>query len=218
MKVERKKIYDPLLRLSHFGIAFFCLILILSAYIAEFYYEEGLLRKSFWVVHVYSGFALTFFLILRIFWGLIGPKYARWHEMWKWQEWKGAFKARRIHFKWNWGHHPMASLSYLLFYFILSFLSVTGIILSAIEHNLGPLASSFYDQLTYRKDLSELHESLSYFVILFIFSHLFALFWHENKDQIPIVQSMFSGFQYRKNNEVKNEDEKYEDEKYEDEK
>ena len=207
MKVERKKIYDPLLRLVHFGIALSCLILILSAYTAEFYYEEGLLRKSFWVVHIYSGFALIFFFVLRILWGFIGPKYARWKELWKWQEWRTAIQTRNIHFKWNWGHHPLASLSYLLFYFVLSFLSATGIVLAAIEHNLGPLASTFYDQLLYKKDLLEFHETLSYFVMLFICSHLFALYWHEKYDQIPVAQSMFSGYQYKKTNEENNENE-----------
>ncbi|MGZ3788516.1 MAG: cytochrome b/b6 domain-containing protein [Bacteriovorax sp.] len=212
MKVERKKIYDPLLRLTHFGIAFFCLILILSAYGADFFYEEGLIRKSFWVVHVYSGFAFIFFLAIRILWGFIGPKYARWSEMWQWHEWVSAIKRRSIHFEWSWGHHPMASLTYLVFYLISIFISASGIVLSAIEHNLGPLASRFYDQLEYRKDLLEIHESLSFFVIFFIFAHLFALYWHERKDQVPIVQSMFSGYQYRKNSEVKNEEEHKENE------
>lgn len=208
MKIKRKKIYDPLLRLVHFGIAFFCLILILSAYSAEFFYEEGLLRKSFWVVHVYSGFALIFFLSIRILWGFIGPQYARWKELWQWQSWISAIRARSFHFKWNWGHHPMASLTYLVFYLILTFLSVSGVLLSAIEHDLGPFASALYDQLHYRKDLLEIHESLSLFVILFIFAHLFALYWHERKDEVPVAQSMFSGYQYKKNNEVENDNEK----------
>jgi len=205
MKVERKKTYDLLLRLTHFGIALFCLILIMTAYGADFFYEEGLLRKSFWVVHVYAGFALIFFLTIRILWGFFGPQYARWSEMWKWQEWMKAIKTKNVHFKWGWGHHPMAAISYLVFYFILIFLSASGVILAAIEHNLGPLASTFYDELIYRKDLLEMHESLSFFVIIFIFIHLFALYWHERKDRVPIAQSMFSGYQYRKNNEVENE-------------
>lgn len=208
MKVERKKIYDPLLRLTHFGIAFFSLILIISAYTANYFYDEGVLRKSFWLVHVYSGFALTICLAIRIIWGFIGPKYARWKEMWKWQIWMNAIKEKNLKFQWNWGHHPVASVAYLIFYAVLIFLSATGIILAAIEHDLGPLASKYYDQLTYKKDILEIHESLSFFIILFIFAHLFALFWHENRDKFPTVQSMFSGYQYRNNNEVENENKK----------
>ncbi|RPJ78688.1 MAG: cytochrome b/b6 domain-containing protein, partial [Alphaproteobacteria bacterium] len=205
-KVERKKIYDPLLRFTHFGIAFFCLILILSAYTADFFYEEGLLRKSFWVIHIYSGFAMIFFLVTRILWGFIGTKYARWKDMWKYHEWINAFKTKSLILKWSWGHHPLASLIYLAFYFILLILSGTGLVLAAIEHNLGPLAQSFYDQLEYKRDYLEIHEALSLLVILFIFIHLFALYWLERKDKIPVSQSMFSGYQYKNPEEFENEE------------
>lgn len=208
MKIERKKIYDPFLRLTHFGIAFFCLVLIASAYGAKFFYEEGLIRKSFWVIHIYSGFAFIFFLTIRILWGFIGPYYAKWSEMWKWKEWRSALKTKNIHFKWNWGHHPLASLSYLVFYFISIFISASGLLLAAIEHNLGPFASTLYDQLEYRKDLLEFHESFSLFTIVFILAHLFALYWHERKDELPVAQSMFSGYQYKNNGEEDNENEK----------
>ena len=193
----RKKIYDPLLRICHFGIAFFSILLILSAYGANFFFETGLYRKSLWITHVFSGFALTVFLIVRILWGLIGPKYARWSEMWKLQEWRQLFTDKNLNPKWSWGHHPLAAIGYILFYLVLVTISATGIFLSAIEHNLGPFARNFYDQLKYRRDLLDVHEVLSFFILLFIAIHLVALYYHEVKDKLPNIQSMFTGYQYR---------------------
>ena len=198
MKLERKKIYDPLLRLIHFGLAFLCLILIISAYIANTFYEEGLIRKSFWIVHVFSGFGLSVLLVIRMLWGIIGAKHARFKELLRWKDWKKAIQNKSLKFDWDWGHHPRGAFAYIIFYLVILFLSISGLFLAAIEHDLGPLASLFFDQLLYKKDLLEIHEVLSYLVIIFIFVHIFSLARHELKDRIPIIQSMFSGFQYRK--------------------
>jgi Ni,Fe-hydrogenase I cytochrome b subunit len=196
-KLEKRKIYDPLLRLCHIGIALTCLTLIASAYSAEFFYEDGALRKVFWLIHIYSGFTLIPFLMVRLLWGIIGPEYARWGNLWKWNEWLLALKQRRTEFEWGWGHHPLASLGYFGFYLVLVIMSLTGLVLSAIEHDLGPLASRFYDELYFKKDLLEFHEALSLLIILFIFSHLYALLWHQRNEKFPVIQSMFSGNQYR---------------------
>ena len=117
MKLERKKIYDPFLRFLHFGLAFLCIVLIISAYVANFFYENGLIRKSFWIVHIFSGFGLSLLLVLRIIWGMVGGKYARLKEMFRWHEWKKAIQTKSIKIEWDWGHHPLGGLAYLLFYF-----------------------------------------------------------------------------------------------------
>ena len=200
MELERKYIYDPLLRLNHAIIAITCLILLTTAYAADFFYETGLIKKSFWIVHVYAGFTLSIAIILRIFWGIIGPYHARWLRFFHLETWKKWLAKKRINFEWDYGHHPLASIAYLAFYVVLVTLSVTGIFLAAIEHNLGPLAESWYDNLTYKHDLKEIHEALSVFVIVFIFVHILALYLHEKIEQLPIVQSMFSGYQYKHKN------------------
>ena len=207
MKVERKKIYDLLLRLSHFGIAFSTLLLIISAYTANYFWEEGLIRKSFWVVHIFSGYAFSLCLVARILWGLVGPEHARWSKLWKWKEWMQFLKSKNFNPPWDWGHHPLAAIAYIVFYFVSVFISLSGLILAGIEHNLGPFAPAFYDHLLYKKDLLEIHETLSLMIIIFIFAHILALYWHEKIDKIPTIQSMFSGFQYKRKKSKEDENE-----------
>lgn len=207
MNIRRKKVYDLIQRLCHLGIALFTLILLLTAYAADFFYEDGLLRKSLWISHVMAGFSLTAFMVLRIIWGFVGPHHARFSSMWKYREWRQLFQEKKKNIKWTWGHHPTASLVYFLFYFIIILICLTGIILAAIEHNQGPLAKSLYDQLKYKNEIQEVHEFLSLFVIFFIAAHLGALLYHELKENLPNIQSMFSGYQYREFKEL-NEAEK----------
>jgi cytochrome b len=115
------------------------------------------------------------------------------------EAWKKLIQTKNFkNIVWPWGHHPLASLSYIVFYFSVSVLTVTGMMLSAIEHNRGPLATWFYDELVYKHTTKEIHEVFSWMVLIFIITHIAALFYHENEDGVPVVQSMFSGFQYKK--------------------
>ena len=199
MKTEKKYVYDLFLRILHMIIASSTLVLLLSAKFAEINESEGYLRKAFWVIHIFAGYSLSIAFILRIVWGFVGPEHARWNSFFHVKEWKKLLQTRNIkEIVWSWGHHPLASISYLMFYFSVFVLSISGYVLSAIEHDRGPLAKWLYDELAYKHTFKEIHEAFTWVVVLFIFSHLFALFQHENEDGVPIVQSMFSGFQYKK--------------------
>ena len=87
MQYERKNIYDILLRLSHAMMALSCLVLMLTAWGAQFFFEEGLYRKSLWITHIFSGYLLIIFFSIRVLWGFVGPKHARWSELIKIKEW-----------------------------------------------------------------------------------------------------------------------------------
>jgi cytochrome b len=206
MKYERKIIYDIILRLTHWTLAFSCLVLMFSAWTAEIFFEEGLYRKSLWIVHIFAGYGLAASLFVRIIWGFVGPQHARWSELFKIKEWLLVLKTKKLNAKWDWGHHPYASIAYLSFYGVILVLSVTGIFLAAIEHNQGPLAERFFDELGLKHDFSEVHEFFAWFVVFFVVTHLVGLIWHERKDKIPVAQSMISGYQYKQ--EVEASDEK----------
>ena len=197
MKYERKNIYDIILRLSHAVMALSCLVLMLSAWGANMLFEEGLYRKSLWIVHIFAGYGLIGSFSIRFIWGFVGPKHARWTELFKFREWLGVIKNKTLNIKWDWGHHPFASLAYLSFYGGVLVLSVTGIVLAAIEHNQGPLAEKLFDELSLKHDFAEVHELFAWFIVFFTVTHLVALVWHERKDKIPVAQSMISGYQYK---------------------
>jgi cytochrome b len=206
MKIEKKYIYDLFLRFLHLMIAGSTVVLLLSAKLAEINEGEGYLRKAFWVIHIFAGYGLSIGLVLRIIWGFVGPEHARFKSFIHIEEWKTLIRTLSIkNIIWKWGHHPLASIAYLCFYFASLVLAGTGLLLAAIEHDRGPFANWLYDELLYKHSLQEVHEALAWTIVIFIVTHIFALFYHEHEDGLPTVQSMFSGFQYKKNKE--NEDE-----------
>jgi cytochrome b len=205
MKIQKKYIYDLLLRILHAVIAISTIVLLLSAKFAEINEGEGYLRKAFWVIHIFAGYSLGIAFVIRIVWGFIGPTHARFSSFIHVSEWKKVIKNLNPKtIVWNWGHHPLASIAYLGFYGAVLVLSVTGIVLAAVEHDRGPLANWLYDELAFKHTFLEVHEAFSWLIIIFIISHIFALYYHEHEDGVPTVQSMFSGNQYKKK---ENEDE-----------
>lgn len=205
MFYERKKVYDIILRLCHAAMALACVVLLLTAWGAEFYFEEGLYRKALWVSHIFAGYLFSVSLVLRILWGFVGPHHARLSQLFQFQKWLQIVKNRKAAIRWDWGHHPQASLTYVLFYIAALILMVTGFFLAGIEHYQGFLAQQLFDDMSYQPWMSNIHEFLSWTIVIFIVAHLGALFLHEKNDGIPVIQSMFSGYQYKKIKEEQNE-------------
>lgn len=91
----------------------------------------------------------------------------------------------------------MASLFYLAVYAALTVLGITGLLLSRIQHDKGIVPEQFYDDLSWLTELMAAHEALAWFLLGFTFIHLCALIYHQYTDQLPVFESMKTGFQYR---------------------
>ena len=99
------------------------------------------------------------------------------------------------------GHHEQASGSYIMYYGLILGMTVTGFALAGMIHGEGPLAGALLDETTYQHITREVHEWGWYITAGFVVTHIMAMIFHEYRDQIPISQSMFSGFQYRTSKE-----------------
>lgn len=196
--VERAYIYDLFLRFLHGWNALVTFLLIVTGLYAS-NIEPGAEQAAIWNLHILFGKGLILGFIGRLIWGWMGPKWARWAELWHADVWVDLVKTRSYRFEdQKYGHEPTASVSYLGFYGLIFGLIFSGLILAAIKHGKGPLASRFYDELDRLTIPHAVHEYGSWLVIGFVVLHIAALAFHEKKDQIPLGQSMISGFQYRK--------------------
>lgn len=204
--VRKKYIYDLPTRIMHAGIGVSTLLLLITAGLAHLFFEEGAIRHDLWMIHIYLGNLLLVFLAFRIVYLFIGPKYSRISNFIKLNEWSAILKSLLVKKKpgpvsWPWGHHPMASFLYLIVYLSLSVLGITGLFLTRIQFDEGPVPEKFYDDVEWLTSLLKTHESLAYFLIAFTFLHLGALYYHMKKDQLPIFESMKTGFQYKHDQE-----------------
>lgn len=126
----RVQVWDRFVRFFHWGVA-------LSFFVAYFT-EDNLLT-----VHVWAGYTIGTLVVMRIIWGFIGPRHARFSDFvcTPWKAWRyvldlAAFRARR-----HIGHSPAGGVMVLLLLAGLLATVWSGMELHAIENNSGPLAS-----------------------------------------------------------------------------
>ena len=201
MLLNREKVFDPILRSIHAWNGLAILLLILTAQVADWikFTPEA---TALWRFHVWAGYALVLGLVARLSWGLNGPEHARLGAMWHGRAWWQAVRTRQ----WftdpvEFGHHPLASAVYLVFYLIVLAMAVTGLALAAIDQGRGPLVAWLGHDLPMKAGFKSPHDFLEEFVLGFVVLHIAALILHEVRHGVPMAQAMVSGFQYRKENE-----------------
>jgi len=196
LNYRRQKVYDPALRLIHAWNGLAILFLITTVWLSELF-EKGAGEDTLWHVHIYLGYALALGIIARLAWGLVGPRHARFSDMWHPIAWWNAVRHFNLHTTPNFGHNTLASGVYLLLYVLLLVMAVTGLSLAAIEHSVGPLDPWLGDMVGLKHTFKEPHEIIYYPLMGFVLMHITALIWHERKDKAPLAQSMVSGYQYQ---------------------
>jgi Ni/Fe-hydrogenase 1 B-type cytochrome subunit len=201
MLLNREKVFDPILRSIHAWNGLAILLLILTAQFADWikFTPEA---TALWRFHVWAGYALILGLVARLSWGLNGPEHARLGAMWHGRAWWQAVRTRQ----WftdpvEFGHHPLASAAYLVFYLIVLAMAVTGLALAAVDQGRGPLVAWLGHDLPRKAGFKSPHDFLEEFVLGFVVLHIAALILHEVRHGVPMAQAMVSGFQYRKEKE-----------------
>jgi Ni/Fe-hydrogenase 1 B-type cytochrome subunit len=197
MTLIREKVYDPVLRLIHAWIGLSTLLLLISSRVAKWHAftpEAAVL----WRLHVWLGYGLVLGLIARASWAIYGPKHANWRQFWTWRAWLAALRHRDFFTEPSrFGHHPLATAAYLLFYVAALVMAVTGLALAAIAQGGGPLYQWLGYDVLLKPWFKQPHEVLEIFFLGFVLLHIAALILHENRHGIPLAQAMVSGYQYR---------------------
>jgi cytochrome b len=192
---RRQKVYDPALRLIHLWNGLAILFLMITIWISDLF-DKGVGEDTLWQIHIFIGYALVVGIVARLAWGLVGPRHARYSDMWHPAAWWNAVRHFNLTTKPRFGHNTLASAVYLLVYLLLIAMAVSGLGLAAIEHSMGPFNSWFGD-MTWLEDLfEEPHEIIYYLLMGFVVIHIAALIWHEYKDKTPVAQAMVTGYQY----------------------
>lgn len=177
------KVWDPFVRFFHWT-------LVLSFFIA--YITE----EDFLTIHSFAGYIILSLLLLRIVWGLIGSRHARFndfiyspHTIKAFIKDTFSFKAKRYL-----GHNPAGGAMIIFMLISLLITTATGLAVYGLEEQAGPLASLFTQKDSLWGEIfEEVHEFFANFTLLLIFIHVVGVIVESLIHKENLVKSMIDG-------------------------
>lgn len=185
MEQERKvKVWDPFVRLFHWAL--------LLAFTIAFLTEFHTLR-----LHVYAGYAVTGLVALRIIWGIIGAKNARFSDF--------IYSPKdilthlrdmaRFKHKHYLGHNPAAGAMALLLLALLVATTFTGFLTYGAKEVAGPFASILIDVgWRWGKELEEIHHFLAATTFVMAVMHVAGAVLESVVHKENLIFSMITGY------------------------
>lgn len=177
------KVWDPFVRMFHWT-------LVLSFFIA--YITE----EDFLSIHTFAGYTVLTLLLLRIIWGLIGTRYARFSNFTYSPETikhfiKDTFYLRAKRYI---GHNPAGGAMIILMIISLLMTTLTGLTIYGIEEQAGPMAGWFGDKDSLWEDIfEETHEFFANFTLFLVFIHVAGVIVESFIHKENLVKSMIDG-------------------------
>ena len=174
------RVWDRLVRIGHW-------LLVLSFIVLYVRYKK-------FPLHTYAGYMVLTLIIIRVVWGFIGSRAARFRtflyaprEMWNYLQL--AFKG---HAPYYFSHNPMGAA---MVFFLLSAVfinSILGLILYSSGQQLGPFGAFFPD--TWEDSLSVVHEWIGHIVAMAVVMHVLGVIWAAWLHRENYVMAMLTGY------------------------
>ncbi len=189
-------VWDPLVRLFHWTLfVSFC-----AAWFTEGESFEDLQDRlsGEWLqlVHIWAGYAIAGLLVFRVFWGFVGPRYARFGDfvyspgvVLAYVRDVLTLRARR-----TLGHNPAGGAMIVALLLGLTATIVTGLALYGADKGLGPLATMLAESSDAAIDtMKEAHEAATNFTLLLVAGHLVGVVWETLLHRENLVRAMITG-------------------------
>ncbi|MCP5162174.1 MAG: cytochrome b/b6 domain-containing protein [Hahellaceae bacterium] len=177
------RVWDPLVRLFHWFLvgAFFL------AYLTE---------DDFITIHSWAGYTVLGLLVIRIVWGLIGTRHARFSDfvyspknILIFLKDTLALRAKRYL-----GHNPAGGAMVILLMLSLIATTVSGVVLFGVDEGQGPLASWVINHENFWAEmLEEVHEFFANFTLFLVFVHVAGVIVESLIHRENLIGAMFSG-------------------------
>lgn len=177
------KVWDPLVRFFHWTLA-------LAFIIAQ------ATEDDFMILHSWAGYFILILLAIRIIWGFVGTRYARFSDfvyprrtIMQFIKDTFAHRARRYI-----GHNPAGGAMAILLMISLLITVFTGLLVYGAEEQSGPLASWFLGSSEFWGNaFEELHEFFAHFSLLLVFIHVFGVIIESFIHRENLVSAMING-------------------------
>ena len=176
------KVWDPFVRLFHWSLV--------GAFAICWITEDE------WIdLHVYAGYSVAALVLIRMVWGVIGTRYARFSDFVKspgkvlaYLKDLLSFKAKRFI-----GHNPAGGAMIVVLMFSLLLTVVTGMLAYGAE-GLEPLAEPLFSNRPYGGEFyEEIHEVFANLTLVLVAVHLVGVLVGSLLHQENLIRSMFTG-------------------------
>ncbi len=186
------KVWDPLVRFFHWSLV--------TAFFIAYFTED-----DWMTVHSWAGYLIAGLLAIRLVWGVIGTRYARFNEFIYRPKHVIGFAKDSMRFKAKryLGHNPAGGAMIIALLISLIIISLSGMMLIAIEEQSGPFASWFVQIGGFWPDIiEETHEFFAEFIMILVLIHVAGVIIESFIHNENLVKSMLTGFKPLKNNQL----------------
>jgi len=181
-------VWDPLVRFFHWSL--------LSAFVIAYITEDNLMS-----VHTWAGYLILGLISVRLIWGIIGTRYARFSDFVYSPVEVIQFLKDTLHLraKRYLGHNPAGGAMVILLMISLLMTTTSGILLLGAEEQAGPVAHWFAQPGGFwGEKLEEVHEFFANFTLLLVFIHVIGVLVESLIHKENLVSAMLTGFKSAK--------------------
>jgi cytochrome b len=184
---QRVRVWDPLVRIFHWSLA--------AGFATAFIVEDDLLG-----VHVWAGYLVLTLIAVRLVWGVIGTRHARFSDFVRRPAAIRAYLIDVLRFRAPryLGHNPAGGAMILLLLLSVTATAVSGMALYGAQEFSGPLAALMSGMPESSGEaLEEVHEFFANFTLVLVIVHLVGVAFSSLAHRENLIGAMITGFKRR---------------------
>ncbi len=187
-KQQQIRVWDPLVRLFHWLLA--------ACFLVAYVLEDDMLK-----LHVLAGSIVFGLIIFRLIWGVMGTQYSRFADF------ICSFKQIIQHLRdlvrmrpaQHTGHTPVGGVMIVLLLFGLLILTLSGVMLYALEGASVPFAGLLSGvDLDTTILIESIHGWLADVLMLFVLFHIAGVFFESFLQKQNLIRAMITGYKQEK--------------------
>lgn len=178
------RVWDPLVRTFHWALV--------GGFATAFIVEDHLLN-----VHVWAGYLVLALLAVRLAWGLIGTRHARFSDFVRSPRvvWAYIGDALRFRAPRHLGHNPAGGAMVVALLVAVSLTGLSGLAVYGAQELSGPLAPMLAGlSESWGHRFEETHEVLAHFTLVLIVAHVVGVLFSSLAHRENLIGAMITGF------------------------
>lgn len=177
------RVWDPLVRLFHWGLA--------GSFAIAFLTEDDLLA-----LHVWAGYLILGLIFIRVLWGFVGTRHARWSDFVKqpteiFTYLKATIRSRAARYL---GHNPAGGAMVVALMLSVTLTGLSGLAVYGAQELSGPMAPLLSGLSEgWAHALEDIHEVVANLTLLLVLLHLAGVALASLQHRENLVRAMITG-------------------------